>query len=389
MKLVNRATIAYKEIAIFLVMRNINLDYLVPADWAYEELDDGKAMINYTASRGNYNRKNFILPGDIPVDKRFVEAIALYLGDGDYNKINKAHLSFVSKDKELVAFFLNFLRHYFNLNNRDLTVVVRYRRRNPHIKKEWGRVLRFHSQKIITKSSKRHKEEACTIQVNGVVFRKVFELVINKFLGKGEFLRDKCLRRAFLRGLFAAEGNVGIDYKERYISQISFSISTKEIVLRDFIIKALNYEHIRHRINIYEDSHSLVISISNWGCYLRLWKISLFDLCRRKKGQFLTIARNLDIYFCLKPSFRKKFFSDIPMMQKHIAKLIGSWQANVSRTITGNHLLRVEQIVTLLDYSACTKKEVIDNLVYARVGSLTKLNVTKDLLRFLKELKSF
>lgn len=218
-------------------MKKINLSYLIPDDWYYEELDDDKLIVNYTASRGNYNRKSFIFPIVIPVDKRFVEALALYLGDGDFNKINKAHLGFVSKDKELVVFFLNFLRNYFNIKNKDLTIMVHYRKRNPQIRKEWSKVLHFNPQRIITKFSKRHKEEACTVQVNGVVFRKIFELVVKKFLKNGEFLKKKHLRRAFLRGLFAAEGNVGIDYQEMYISQVSFSISIKETLLKNLIIR--------------------------------------------------------------------------------------------------------------------------------------------------------
>ena len=67
------------------------------------------------------------------------------------------------------------------------------------------------------------------------------------------------------------------------------------------------------------------------------------------------------------------------MYQKDIAKIIGSWQANVSRTVDGTHLLKIEQLIKLSKYSSFNKKDMLNNIKYFRVGSLTKLNLNNDI----------
>jgi len=77
------------------------------------------------------------------------------------------------------------------------------------------------------------------------------------------------------------------------------------------------------------------------------------------------------------------------MQQKEIANKINFWQANVSRTINGTHLLKIEQLLTLLSHSKYTKQDITQNLEEIRIGCLTKLEPKKDVLNFLKEFKLF
>ncbi len=359
-------------------------------NWIWKPLDKNRVCASYQAKRGNYNRKSFILPNTYRVDERFMEAISLYLGDGDFNRKEKRHLTFCSKDKELATFFLEFLRDYFYLQNKDLTILIQYNKSNKNIKQDWSKALKFPASKILTRFSDRHLHEACQIQVNGVVFRKLFERIVKQVI-YGKFLLKEDLRKGFLRGLFAAEGNVGIDYLEKkpYISQITYNLSIFEEYLKELICKGLQLEGIHYRIFKDERDHSLEINIQRWDNYLKLWSLNIFHLCPRKENSFTNIAKKLDIYLQLKNSFRKRLFSSLPLLQKEIARIIESHQGNISRTIKGVHLLRIEQIIKLLNHSTISVKEVKKNILNFRIGALTIIPSCLLIFKFLKEFKSF
>lgn len=378
-------------------MRKINIVHLAKSAFRDKTLQISPIgrnyfSINYTHDdwRGNYNRKSFVFPRSISIDQCCIEALALFLGDGDPHRKDKHHLSYSSKDKDLIIFFLNFLREYFHIKNKDITVSVLYKKKDPHIIKEWSNILHVNRQKIFTKQSSRHRSQTCVIQVNGVVFRKLFDAFIEKTITK-KLLRIPIFRRAFLRGLFAAEGCVGIDFlsSKPYISQVSYSISLLEKTLEDLICFCLNLEKIRYRVDYGEEDHSTDIIISSWENYLKLWWIGTFNLCKRKKYKFFRVARYIDIYVHLHTNFRKKFFQSIHLYQAELATILDSWQANVCKTIQGKHLLRMEQFKDLIPYSNYNKVDVLKNTVYFRVGSLTKINPSPMMSFFLYEIKSF
>jgi|SRR3989344_536897 len=354
-----------------------------------EDVGKDKVKINYVAKRGNYNRKPFIFPKEILIDEGFIEGLALFLGDGDFHRKEKANATFASKDKDIIIHFLKFLRTYFLLTDADFSVSIRYKTKNDDLAKQWAKIIECPWTKIRSAYSDRAKEEACHIQVNGVIFRKIFEECLSKIC-RSNFLMNLRLRRAFLRGIFAAEGSVGIDYKEKkpYISQITFSISLKEHELLRLICTALDSEGMPYRTDLGLKDNSVDIVITNWANYLKFWNVKMFDLCQRKKEKFFGIAKNLDIYFDFREDFRPNFFESLNMMQREIAEKIDSWQANVCRTIDGTHLLRVEQVMQLLPYSSYSKKEVIQNIEEIRIGSLTRIKPTSETVAFLKEFKS-
>ena len=103
----------------------------------------------------------------------------MYLGDGKLSK-DLHHLEFTSIDKDILDIMLNFFEKTFNLNANEFT------------KRKYA------------------------FQINGIIFRILFEKIINIIL-KSNFYKNTVLRRAFLRGLFAAEGGIGIVKKENYI----------------------------------------------------------------------------------------------------------------------------------------------------------------------------
>lgn len=135
--------------------------------------------------KGDHNRKAFIFPKEITIDRQFIEGIALYLGDGDFHRIEKNHTTFSSKDKDIVRHYLDFLRKYFLIKNEDISFILRYKKENIFLKEEWGKALDISPLKFLTYHAKRNKEETGNIQVNGLIFRKLFECVIQKIISSG------------------------------------------------------------------------------------------------------------------------------------------------------------------------------------------------------------
>lgn len=368
----------------------INLLKLIPKGWITKDLGNQIEVWYNNERLQNNPKKRIIFYKEIMIDKKFMEGLGLFLGDGDMNRKEKGHLIFTSKDKDIANHALIFLKNKFNLKIKDISFYIWYKKENKKLKEEWSNFLRIPKDKIRIKHSHRHANECIHIQVNSVIFRKIFEIIIKKVLNKNYF-NNKDLRGGLLRGLFAAEGNLGIDYLEKkdYISQIDFNLNINEKYIEKIITKILNKEKISYSIRNFKKHHSKTISIYNWKNYLKLWNNSLFDLCQRKKDKFQKICLNLNIHFNLNSNFREIFFKSLDMYQKDVAKIIGSWQGNVSKIIYGVHLLKVEQIISLLKYSNFSKKDILKNLNYVRIGCLTKLEINEDLLRFLKEFKSF
>ncbi len=367
------------------IKKSLGKEYFIKIEILAEE----KIRVSCKAKngRGDYNRKAFVFPKCIVLDEQCIEGIALYLGDGDYHRKEKNHTTFASKDKDIAKCYLDFLRKYFLIRDEDVTFLVQFKRENKSLQKEWGETLRISPQKILTRKSERHKEETCQIQANGVIFRKVFYEIIN-IIRRKDFSLEKKKRRAFLRGLFAAEGCIGIDYKEKkpYISQVSFNLSLlQDEELKDELCKCLEKEGVGYKIIEDEKDHSLEVNIQNWKNYLKLWNIALFDICLRKKQKFESIAQAIDVYVKLKDAFRERFFASTNLSQKQIAEEIHSWQANVSRVVKGKHLLKGSQLMILLKNSSFTKKEILENIIEIRIGKLTVLEPKADVMAFLKE----
>ena len=120
----------------------INIVDLVKDKYLIENVSDEFVKIYYkTKGRGN-DPKPFILPKTVIVDKEFIEAVSMYLGDGKLSK-DLHHLEFTSIDKDMLKFMSDFFEKRFNLNPSEFT----------------KRVYSF--------------------QINGKIFRILFEKIIN------------------------------------------------------------------------------------------------------------------------------------------------------------------------------------------------------------------
>lgn len=361
----------------------INIAKLVPLNWAVKDKVN-KIKIFYH----NRRARPIALTKNICIDEEFMEGLGLFLGDSDLNKKDIFHLAYTSKDKDIAKHALNFLIKKFKLNVKHISFNIQYKTSNEDIEQEWASYLHIQKSKICTRFSNRHRYECISIQVNSVLFKRIFKTIVKEVLNS-DFIKNKNLRRGLLKGLFAAEGCVGINYKEKkpYINQITYNLSIKETGLKDLICNALKLEKIDYRIKEYYKANAQSIIIERWNNYIKLWRLNIFDLCKRKKNKFIEIAKRLDVYLKFNSKFRKSFFQSLNMYQREIANKIGSWQANVCRTVEGIHLLKIEQTLKLQPYSSFTTKQIIKNVEEVRIGCLTKLDVY-EAIEFLKEFKS-
>ena len=358
----------------------INILKLIPKEW--NMLDKGsKVEMFYKVKKGN-QPKHFVFPKIIRVDGQFMEGLGLYLGDGDLNRKEKRHLNFTSIDKDIAKHALNFLQKYFLVKDKDMSFHIQYKKENKNLKKEWSHYLNISKEKILIRFSDRHRNEAIRIQVNGVVFRKMFEIIIGEILNKN-FIQYLSLRRGILRGLFAAEGNVGVDYLEKkpYISQIDFNLHINENHIEKIITDCLKKEKIKHKITNRETRNSKEITIFNWSNYRKFWGIELFNLCKRKKDKFTKIMHNLKISCFLEDEYRENLFEKQNLNQRKIAKLINSYQGNVSKTIKGELGIILDGLCTL--NKRINHENPVNKIRSINIGSLTNLENNKENRNFI------
>lgn len=356
----------------------INTIKLIPKNWKITNKGNKIKLYYHNKRPQNNPKKSFKFKKIIKLDKEFYEGLGLFLGDADLNRKEKRHLSFCSIDKDIALHALNFLKKYFNVNIKDITFTVNYNKTNNNLKEEWASYLKMPKNKILTRHSIRNNHEAIQIQVNGVIFRKIFELIIKEALSK-DFLKMRKLRIALLRGLFAAEGSIGIDYLEKkpYISQITFNLHINENKIANYITNTLKKERINFRISPRPKNNSLEIIISNWENYWKLWQIKAFELCKRKKKQFLNTMKRLKIHTLLNNQTRNLLFDSINLKQKEIAKLIGSYQGNVCKIQQGKINLTIEQLEIMRKQANLPKSKLKNSIKTLRVGNLTHITDLK------------
>lgn len=338
--------------------------------------------VSYINRKGN-NPKPFVFPNILDVDELVAEAMGLYIGDGTMNVRDKNHVSFINIDADVVKFIFDFFRSRFKIKNSDITFLISYSKSRPkYLKEKWSTVLNIPKEKFKTRKSERNKNESVLIQINGRIFSIIFKNLIIKLLPVIQ--KNNTLRKGFLRGFFASDGGIAVKKDPRRLNlvQINFNYNPKtEIWLRNYILKCLNLEEIEN-INYIENETEGYITVYNWKNYLKFWKIKLFDRNKRKKSKFLNIIKDMCVYIDIEKSYREKIFSKLNLTQNQIAQILNSWQANVSRTIAGIHLLKIEQVNSLIEHSNLSWDNILQNSNKIRIGNNTDLDVDEEFLKF-------
>lgn len=285
----------------------INILKLIPNDWTVENVNKNHVRVSYkTIGRGN-SPKPFILPNEIKIDKEFTEACAMYIGDGKLSK-DLHHLDFTSKDKDMIKFMLNFFVKRLNLKKENIRFRLVYRQLKEDNIKDWTKYLNINKEDIHLQQSNRHKEECLGIQIGGIILRIIFEKIIQKILSY-DFHKDKILRKAFLRGLFASEGGIGINDKENYIVYMAYHLSIFEKELSKLIYKLLNFEEIISKIIIRKEKGERYIQITGWDNYWKIFSKGLLNLNERKKNRFLNKIKTTNFQCYLEDNLISKLLN--------------------------------------------------------------------------------
>jgi DNA-binding Xre family transcriptional regulator len=267
-----------------------------------------------------------------------MEAISMYIGDGKLSA-DLHHLEFTSIDKDMLDFMSSFFVNRFNLNPNEFT----------------NRQYAF--------------------QINGKIFRILFKKIIDKIY-ESNFQKDLTLRRAFLRGLFAAEGGIGIVSKENYIAYMAFHLSyEKEEELANFVQTLLNLEGIQSKQITRKHKGERYIQITNWKNYYKCWKIDLFNLCKRKKQKFLDKVKKTNFFFKIKKEFIRELLHSSELSHRQIALRLGIWPETLAILNKGKTpYVNRKDLLKLAEFNEVPISELKENIIDIRVNRVTVLD---------------
>lgn len=184
------------------------------------------------------------------------------------------------------------------------------------------------------------------------------------------------MRRAFLRGLFAAEGGIGIVNKENYIAYVAYHLSyEKEEKLANLVQKLLVLENVTSKQIIRKNKGERYLQITGWQNYYNCWKIGLFNLCVRKKKKFLEKVRKTKFFFKLKKQFISKLLNTLELSHRQIGLALGITpytlcvlNKNKTSYINKNNLLK------LAKFNNISLEQIKEHIVSLRVNRSTHIN---------------
>lgn len=354
-----------------------------------ENLKDDKVKIWYKAPHVT-NLKPFIFPRFIKLDEEFVEGVGLYFGDGKLSTKYIRHTDYSTIDEDIGKFILDFFRK-LGIRVEHLTLQLSYSNQViEEIKYKWSKILSVQKNKSKIRKHSNSRKDCLHIHINNIVFGKIFRKILEECLNQTKNVSK--LRKAFLRGHFAADGGIETrkNKKSIQINYLTFAYhKTNEVWLRDFIIEYLKAEGIDCiKIKESKNTQTACIRVGLWKNFVVCSEISLFERCIRKKELFLNIVRNSNFYLKLNEKFHKKLFA-LNISQKEIAKIINcKSDGETCDIIHGKHLLRVEQINNILKFNGFNWNDVISNLDGMRFGQVGYIPINFDFVNFiLKEKK--
>ena len=363
----------------------IDIEKLVPQNWKVEKIVDNKIRISYVNKGRGSSPKPFILPKSIEVDEKFVEALSMYLGDGKLSPDLK-HLGFSSIDMDLSKFILDFFVKRFNISLKDMTISIRFKAFKQEVLENWAKFLNVPISKLKVQMTQRSKNESCEMEISGTIFRILFEKITDEFM-KSDFLSNQELRRAFLRGLFAAEGCIAVNRKENYIVCMNYNLCYDEDDLSNLIKKALDIEGISYSESKRESDKSLLIQITNWQNYLKMWKMDVFRLNARKEYSFLKKLQVTRFSCKVTPNIKERLLNVNHFSHRQIAFLIGVGPATLCHIVNNKiEYISVEYIIPLAKIASVPLEEVKQNILDFRVNDVTPVN-DKEFMDFIFNLK--
>jgi len=155
------------------------------------------------STQGSYDTV-YNLPNSIKINDTFLQGIGLYVGDG-YNKKTLKRIVFINNNKDLIKFYMDWLKTYFNvLSNQFSLYVYSNDLREEEIKK----FFKYNLKRIKVYKNPPNNESNYKLVLTTAVYRRLLDLLIE--LSKELCTKNEIYAKNYLKGIFAAEGCVHI-----------------------------------------------------------------------------------------------------------------------------------------------------------------------------------
>lgn len=337
-----------------------------------KKIIDGRILVTY---RTPGRIKKHIFPEKILLDEKFFIGFSLSIGDGLNNpSIQNTHYNFVNKNFYLVKIVYNWLINYFNIEEKDIQFqLFTNNKDNSNSINKIANLFHIKKNRIKVYHSNRHRGCTLVIQTSNRIFQTVY---LNLFgTSKNKIINNTKFRRAFLKGLFAAEGHMKHSVYNT-IESIHFCLNPKtESELADFIQECLLRENINSKNN-----KKGAIYFCGYENMLRFYLLGIMDIHEKKRNKFLKLIKNARFSLHFKENsldFLRKF------SQSKLAEILNCSQSSVCHMLAKNYL-SLENLEILENKNVVTKKKLLDKISFVVVP--TSYIRDKKSIEFLKNI---
>ncbi len=226
------------------------------------------------------------LPTKISVDEEFTEGIGYYVGDGRL-KPNKG-LSTTNTDVKAIKIFLNWLKKYFSVDDKDVIINIYLPCLDFNVnseKKKWSKLLEANINSVKSKYEYKNHHK---ILIEVCYFRKIAKLILDKL---GPIIKEKCLAnkslaKAYIRGIMTAEGSVKHDEKSHQ-KAIHLKMKNKSEV--EYVFKLLQFVGLTPSFLFSKQDNEWLTTISGCDELEKLDEMDIFKSNGERRRKFKEI----------------------------------------------------------------------------------------------------
>jgi len=311
-----------------------------------EEESKGKLIV--WSKNGRKVSKKVRLNSKIILDELFFEGLGLWIGDGSKQK----GIYFGNTEESVLLHFLKFLEERIGLERKDFKVIVHTPGKNKNLVEKWSKILEIPKENFVkVVEDRRINKEYVQIYFNSIVllefFKKIWEML------KNEIERNEAWVRGFLRGIFAAEGEVILKPKTKTLFFIGIATGNQnfaEYLRKLFKVLGINtgkYIKNGRRITIYGRKNFEKIK------RLRLHVIHVEKMKRFEFG-IGNYQRNVEDFEEVEKRILKLLYEEGAKTYKEIAKAVGK-----ARSTIQSHYLRKMLEKELVKYVGKRKRSLL------------------------------
>ena len=243
----------------------------------------------------NKRKIEFTFPRHLRIDKEFICALALSIGEG-LNNPNKRniHYNFANTNIKLVKLVYDWLTKNLGINKNSIRTYANIPEENSSNKdliiQNLVLQLDIPKESIRGYLNKRNRKVCVMLQISNSLFQSFYLNLFDKL--KGDIIRNREYRISFLNGLFAAEGHVKHSVYGT-VENVGFAFNPKvERLLAEFLKHCLALEGIKSRI----DEKKGYLYILGYKNMLRVFLLGIINLNEEKREKFIRLIKNADVY---------------------------------------------------------------------------------------------